>query len=348
MATPIGSASSAPSQVTSLQPPDAAPKAASAQPATNTPDASANAPASPDRGRVAEHQFQGQMVSIALSAQAEKELPAIQKNQQVDIRSPESRNRLLRSAPQVNDISNKAGNGGSICGGSATTNALILSSKTPEQGKANAKAVRDLANSFSNPEKIKPQEETALKHMEAGKMSPTDVQHMQQLMDRIGHRMPLAGANPSGMGLSTTQIACMMTKLSAHGAFKGSDVTMHCNTLPNGTPHWTVTVDRTFANSASGHPNYDKAIVHGGPPPELQKGRSSWQNEINLVNDPVRDEKDPGKGPKVIAQFKQGNDVNQYHEASFNTNEHQNPNSVQSFEKEMYRAAGAHPIQIQQ
>jgi hypothetical protein len=280
------------------------------------------------------------MINFSIQAQAERELPAIQKNQKVDIFNQESKNQLLRSAPQVNDISNKAGNGGSICGGAATTNALILSSKTPEQAKANAKAVRDLANSFSDPVKMKPEEDQALKNMEAGKMSPTDVEHMQQLMDKIGKRMPLAGQNPSGMGLSTTQIAAMTTKLSAFGAFKGVDLKMHCNTLQNGTPHWTVTVDRTFANSASGHPNYDKSVVYGGPPPELQKGRDSWQNEIILNNS-----ENP---PKVITQFKQGNDQKEYRQAVFNTSEYKDPNSGLAFENEMRRASTAPPIPMEQ
>lgn len=187
---------------------------------------------------------------------------------------------------------------------------------------------------------MKPEEEKALKSLEAGKMSPTDVQHMQQLMDKVGKRMPLAGQNLSGMGLSTTQIAAMTTKLSAHGAFKGADMTMHCNTLPNGVNHWTVTVDRTFANSAHGQPNYDKSLVYGGPPPELQKGRDSWQNEIILNNS-----ENP---PKVITQFKQGNDRNEYRQAVFNTADHKDPTSVTAFENEIRRASEAPAIPMQQ
>jgi hypothetical protein len=339
MSNPIGGPTGPPSTPPSVPPSDAESKSKTEAPAENA-QATGTPTSAPDQAKVSEHQWEGKMMSFALQAQAEKELPAIQKNQQVDIFNQEQKNQLLRSAPQVNDISNKAGNGGSICGGAATTNALILSSKTPEQAKANAKAVRDLANSFSDPVKMKPEEEKALKSLEAGKMSPTDVQHMQQLMDKIGKRMPLAGQNPSGMGLSTTQIAAMTTKLSAHGAFKGADVKMHCNTLQNGTNHWTVTVDRTFANSANGHPNYDKSIVHGGPPPELQKGRDSWQNEIILNNS-----ENP---PKVITQFKQGNDQNQYRQAEFNTAEHKDPTSVTAFENEIRRASEALAIPMEQ
>jgi hypothetical protein len=339
MTKPIGGSSGSPNQISNIDQTDAASAGKSAEKTEDASSKSAPTSSSPDHAKVTEHQFSGQMRSLALNAQAERELPAVQKNQQVDIHNPESRNQLLRSAPQVNDISKKAGNDGSICGGAATTNALILSSKTPEQAKANAKAVRDLAKSYDPAIQVKPEEEAALKRLESGKMSPTDVQHMQQLMDRVGHRMPLAGSNPSGMGLSTTQVACMMTKLSAHGAFQGADVKMHCNALQNGNDHWTVTVDRTFANSAHGHPDYDKSLVHGGPPPELQKGREGWRNEIILANSETP--------PRVYAQFKQGNDQNVYREAVFNTAEHKDPTSVGAFEKEIRRAAEAPATPIQ-
>jgi hypothetical protein len=337
MTKPIGGSGSPPGQVSNISPEDSAPKTDTAKAADSTP--TSNPPSEPDHGKVTEHQFAGQMMSLTLNAQAEREMAPIQKSQQVDISSPEAKNNLIRNSPQVNDISKKAGNDGDICGGSATTNALILSGKTPEQAKANADAVRNLAKSYDPPIQIKPDEEKALKGLETSKMSPNDVANMQQLMDRVGHRMPLAGSNPSGGGLSTTQVAAMTTKLSAHGAFKGSDLKMHCNTLPNGMDHWTVTVDRTFANSASGPPKYDKSLVHGGPPPELQKGRETWQNEIilNNLSDP----------PKVITQFKQGDDKNAYREATFNTAEHKDPTSVGAFENEIRRAAQAPPIPIQ-
>jgi hypothetical protein len=336
MPDPIGSGGPRP-PVSNIQP-DSTAKTEAPKQEESAPQ-SANSSSTPDHGKIAEHQFTGQMIHLSLNAQAEREMAPLQKNQAVDLRNPETRNQLIRNTPQVNDISKKAGNDGSICGGSATTNALILSGKTPEQAQANAESVRKLAKSYDPPIQIKPEEEKALKGLETGKMSPNDVSNMQQLMDRVGHRMPLAGSNPSGMGLSTTQVAAMMTKLSAHGAFKGSDVKMHCNSLPNGNDHWTVTVDRTFANSASGPPNYDKSLVHGGPPPELQKGRETWKNEIILDN-----LSDP---PKVIAQFKQGNDQNEYRQATFNTAEHKDPTSVGAFENEIRRASQAPAIPFQ-
>ena len=282
----------------------------------------------------------GYMMGVKINAQAEREMAPLKRNQAVDITNPEMKTHLLRNSPQVNEVSKKEGNDGSICGGAAMTNALIMSSKTPEEAKANAKAVRDLTKTFYE-FKMKPEEETALKHMENGKMSPKDVEHMQQLMDKVGKRMPLAGANPSGMGLSTTQIACAMTKLSAHGAFKGSDVKMHCSTLPSTPPtdHWTVSVDGKFANSASGPPKFDKSIVHGGTPSDVQKSSNTWQNEIQLNNSETP--------PKVIAQFKQPGDTNSYRQATFNTAEHKDPGSVGAFESEIRRAAQAPAIPIQ-
>ena len=139
---------------------------------------------------------------MQIQAQAEKELPPVGKNQQVDITDPDMKNQMLRSAPQVNDISRREGNSNDICGGAALTNGLILSSKTPEQAQANAKAVRELANSYVEADKanksnkpftIKPEEDAALKHMEAGEMSPADTENMQQLME--SNRPPSAAAD---------------------------------------------------------------------------------------------------------------------------------------------------------
>jgi hypothetical protein len=317
-------------------------KAQEAQPA-------GQAQAPKDKSQITEQMFAAQFAGIKLQAQAERELPAVQKNQKVDITDPEMRNQMMRSAPQVNEISKKAGNENDICGGAAMTNALIMSSKTPEQAKANAQAVRDLANSFTKVDKenksktpfaMSAQEQQALKNMESGKMSPNDTMHMQQLMYRIGQRMPLAGSNPSGAGLSTTQIACAMTKLKANGAFPGnSDVRMHCTTLPTGADHWTVSVDRIHANSAGGK-DYNKSLVTGGPPPEVQKGSDKWQNEIIIDNNAE-------PAPKVYAQFKQPGDTNQYREATFDPNQHKDISSFGAFENEIRRAASAPAHQIQ-
>ena len=341
MSDPIGRAGSS-QNVQNIQPQDDTPKTEpkAEEAAAGTSVASSE----PDKAKLAEHQFTGKFISANIQGQAERELAPIGKNQKVDINDPTYRTALLRNSPQVNDISKKAGNDGDICGGAATTNALILSGKTQDQRKDNANAVRGLAKSYDPPIQIKPEEEAALKDLETGHMSPNDVSNMQQLMDRVGHRMPLAGSNPSGTGLSTTQVACMMTKLSSQGAFKGSDVKLNCNTLQTGQPnppdHWTVTVDGTFANSASGAPKFDKALVYGGgTPSELQKSGGSWQNEIILSNS-----ENP---PKVYTQFKQSGDPHVYHEAVFNTAEHKDPTSVGAFENEIRRAANAPGQQIQ-
>ena len=310
----------------------AAPKAEEAAPQQSS------SPSEPDRGKLSEHALEGQMMSAKLTAQAEREMAPITPTQKVDITNQDLRNQLVRNAPQVNDISKKAGNENDICGGAATTNALILSSKTKEQAQANSKAVRDLANSYDPPVKIKPEEDAALKSLASGKMSAVDAQNMQQLMDRIGHRQPQLMSNPSGLGLSTAQVASMTTKLSSFGAFQGADVKMHCNTLPTGADHWTVTVDRTFANSAGGS-KYDKSLVHGGPPPEVQKGNTNWQNEIILDNSE--------KPAKVYTQFKQPGEGNVYHEATFDTSQYKDPTSAGAFEKEMRRAAAAPGTAIQ-
>ena len=346
MPNPIGP-SGPPSTPPSVPPTDAESKSKTETPAENT-QAQSNTLSGPDTNQVSEHQWEGKMMSFAIQAQAEKELPPVGKNQQVDITDPDMKNQMLRSAPQVNDISKREGNSNDICGGAALTNGLILSSKTPEQAQANAKAVRELANSYVEADKanksnkpftIKPEEDAALKHMEAGKMSPADTENMQQLMDRIGHRQPQLMSNPSGLGLSTSQVAGTMTRLSALGAFKGSDVKLQCNTLPTGFDHWTVSVDRTWANSASGAPDYNKSVVHGGPPSETQKGNPNWQNEIILANSETP--------PKVYTQFKQPGDTNQYREATFDTSQYKDLSAAAQFEKEMRRAADAPPIPIQ-
>lgn len=297
----------------------------------------AGTPSEPDHGKISEHHLEGQMMSVALSAQAEREMAPLGPNQKVDITNQDQRNQLVRNAPQVNDISKKAGNENDICGGAATTNALILASKTKEQAQANSKAVRDLANSYDPPVKIKPEEDAALKGLASGKMSPVDTENMQQLMDRIGHRQPQLMSNPSGLGLSTSQVASMTTKLASFGAFEGASVKMHCNTLPTGADHWTVTVDRTFANSAGGS-KYDKSLVYGGPPSEVQKGNPQWQNEIILDNS--------DKPAKVYTQFKQPGEGNVYHEATFDTSQYKDPTSAGAFENEMRRAAKANGTPI--
>jgi hypothetical protein len=304
--------------------------------------ASGEASQSSDTQKVAEHRLDGYMLGVKLQAQAEREMPAITPNQKVDITDKDWRNHMLRQAPQINPVSTKAGNGPDICGGAAMANALVLSSKSSDQAKANANAVRDLAGSFEPKVKLSPEEDTALKNMHDGKMSATDTQHLQQVMYRIGQRMPLAGTNPSGTGLSTTQVGCAMSMLSARGAFKGSNVTMHCNRntfqndqgQKNSIDHWTVTVDNIHANS-QGIAN--KSIVHGGPPADRLKGNPNWQNELTLDNSETP--------PKMYLQFKQqNNSEKEYHQAVVNPNDYKNPDQMLKFEGELRKAAAAPPL----
>jgi hypothetical protein len=257
-----------------------------------------------DPGKLAERQLEGQM----LKAKAEREMNPISANTTVDITNKDMRNQLLRSCPQINPVSTAAGNGPHICGAAAVTNALVLSSKTPEQAKANAQAVRDLAKNAPGGVKLNPAEDSALKKMESGKMSPADVQHVQQLMYRIGGTMPNGGVNTTDGGLSTVQVGSMMTMLAKRGAFEGSSVTMHCNRQkgPNGEfDHWTTTVDGVHANSQD---KSNKSRVHGGPPPELARGSNNWQNELwlNTNNKPaelhcqIKGDGDTGKQHRYI------------------------------------------------
>jgi hypothetical protein len=344
--TKIGGPSGPPQQPGNVQSTDSAQAAQNTSSPQDSAAATANQPAaqSSDSGKAAEHAMSGYMVGVKLQAQAEREMPPIKPNQQIDLMDKDYRNHMLRSAPQINPVSTKAGNGPDICGGAAMANALVLSSKTPEQSHANAKAVRDLAGSLTPPVKISPEEDQALKNMEKDKptLSAVDTQHMQQLMYRIGQRMPLAGSNPSGTGLSTTQMGCAMSMLKARGAFKGSDVTMHCNrnTFQDekknnySIDHWTVTVDRMYANS-QGPGN--RSVVHGGPPADHLKGSQNWQNELTVYGN-----EEP---PKIYLQFKQQNNrPNEYHEAIVDPNKYKDPNDMLKFEDEMRRAAGRPPL----
>lgn len=308
----------------------------------SSPASSSSANQSTDSVKLAEHHLDGYTVSVKLNAQAEREMPALSPNKPVDITDPDWRRHMLRQAPQVNEISKKAGNAGDICGGAAMANALVLSSKTPEQAKANAKAVRDLAGSFDpNKVQLSKEEDRALKNMESGKMSGVDTQHLQQVMYRIGQRMPLAGSNPEGTGLSTTQMGCAMSMLKARGAFEGSNVAMHCNrnTFKDDKgkeatiDHWTVTVDNTFANS-QGPAN--RSVVHGGPPPDRLKGTNDWQNELILNN--------YEKPPQLHMQFKQPNNKpNEYQEAVIDPSRYKDPTDMLAFENEVRKAAGQPP-----
>ncbi|HSP07080.1 MAG TPA: hypothetical protein VLR94_07875 [Acidobacteriota bacterium] len=312
MGNPVGSATVRTGQVnnsSNIQAADA--NSAAAKPAESQ---SAQEPvaqrASDPSGKVAEHQLDGQLSKVM----AERELNPVSPNTTVDITNKEMRNQLLRSCPQTNPISTAAGNAPHICGAAATANALVLSSKTTEQAKANAQAVRDLArNAPSGGVKLSAGEDASLKKMEAGKMSPTDVQHLQQVLYRIGGKMPNGGMNMSDGGLSTVQMGAMTTMLAKRGAFEGSSVTMHCNsqTGKNGTfDHWTTTVDGIHANSQviNERDKTEKSAVQGGPPAALARGTDKWQGELWLSpnNKPaelhaqIRGDGDTGKEHRAL------------------------------------------------
>jgi hypothetical protein len=282
-----------------------------------------------DSGRMnMEMAFSGQAVAAGLhAAVGEKEGPKVTQNQQVDITSgQQARVDLLRSAPQMNPISKAAGNGPNLCGGASVANALILSSKTPEQAKANAKAVQNLAGALKPPLKMSGAEQQALKNFESGKISPQDAQHMQQVMYRMAQRMPIGGqSNPNLQGVSTSQVATTMAALRSHGAFQGSSVTMHCNRLSTGFDHWTTSVDGIHANSQG--PN-DKSIVHGGPPSELSKSNSSWQNEIWLnPNDTP---------PKMHVDYR--SDQDHYKHAEIQADKYKEQESFIDLEDQLFKA----------
>jgi hypothetical protein len=327
-----------------VQSTDSAPKNEETKKTAENSSTSSSPTQTTDSMKITEHRLDGYMVGVKLNAQAEREMPPLSPNKPVDITDRDWRNHMLRQAPQVNDVSMKAGNAYHICGGAAMSNALIMSSKTPEQAKANARAVRDLAGSLDPKVQLSKEEDQALKNMESEKpkMSAVDAQHLQQVMYRIGQRMPLASKNPEGTGLSTTQVGCAMNMLKARGAFEGSNVTMHCNRNTfkddqgkEGTiDHWTVTVDGNFANSQVVPGN--RSIVQGGPPPDRAKGTKDWQNEITING--------YEKPPTMYLQFKQPeNKANEYQEAVIDVSKYKDPNDMLSFENEVRKAAKAPP-----
>lgn len=249
------------------------------------------------------------------NAQAEREMPPVGKNQQVSLADKDMRNQMLRGAPQVNEVSKKAGNGGDICAGAAMSSAVIMTSDTPEKAAANAKAVRDLANDVTKNDDpktkpfIKPEEEAALKRMEGGTMSSTDAMHMQQLMYRLEGRMPSMTLNPEGKGRSPGQVGSMAAMLKQRGGLPGpEDVTFHQNGTRDaagnlGNDHWTVTVGRTHVNSDA---RGNKSTVTGGPPPELARSNPDWRSDISVYNS------DPPV--KVVTGFKTNPTDKGYHE----------------------------------
>jgi len=112
----------------------------------------------------------------------------------------EARKALAASTPQINDTSVKAGNSQSICGAAAMTNSLILTDK----GGANAKAIESLASKAGV--QTSDEEKTAIQNFKDGKLSPKDVQHLQQVVYRTGVKgetgnEPKPNVTPEGLEL---------------------------------------------------------------------------------------------------------------------------------------------------
>ncbi|MBI5498178.1 MAG: hypothetical protein HY904_24460 [Deltaproteobacteria bacterium] len=125
--------------------------------------------------------LQGRLGPSAPAAAA----PAAPAADRVDIRlgnaeaQQAARRKLLASAPQVNPTSIKAGNGRTLCAGAAVAGALILTDKNG----SNARALERTLN--GNGVEVSAEEKGALAAFKSGKLTPTDVQHLQQLTYRL-------------------------------------------------------------------------------------------------------------------------------------------------------------------
>lgn len=332
---PVGSGQNTTSNQAVGQTAVAEPKAAEKDASSNGTSESKNN-GSDSHALKGEFAFTGQMKAAAMAEHFHN--TQMNPNTPVDITNKEARNDLLRNTPQINPISTANGNGPHLCGGASMANALILSSNSPEKAKANAQAVRkgvdaligqDKANGSKKPFQMSAEENAALKRMETGKMSPNDAMQLQQLMYKLGKRAPIGGlSNPSGEGLSTSQIASTMAMLKANGAFKESSVTMHCQRQPSGYDHWTTSVDGTHVNSQVGSKN--KSAVMGGPPVEANPNNQAWQNEIWL---------NPWSEPSTISvKFRGEKDKEPQHQiAELQTSKYDSPGKLQDFESDLFR-----------
>jgi hypothetical protein len=259
---------------------------------------------------------------VTLQATAERQMASVGPNQSVNLADRSMRLQLLRACPQVNPISLKAGNAEFVCGGAAAANALVLSASDPAKAKANAEAVRKLAGSFSTPEQPSPAEDKALAALAAGKMSPQDVQQLQQLMFRLAQRCGQGVGGP----VTVVQMGMMASALAANGAFAGADVTFH-NHKNNGVDHWSCTVGNLHANS---YGPGKKSLVYGGPPPELQKQNDVWKGELRLDA--------TGATPSLTMQTRGPKDTaTQYREARFDVSQYAAPERQGDFGQEALR-----------
>jgi hypothetical protein len=259
---------------------------------------------------------------VTLQTQAERQMVPLGPTQSVNLSDRSARLQLLRGCPQVNPVSAKAGNGEFLCGGAAMTSALVLSASDPAKAKANAAAVRKLAGSFSIPEKLAPAEDKALSNMASGKMSPQDVQHLQQLMFRLAQRSGQGAGGP----VTVAQMGMLASTLAAAGAFQGSDVTFH-NHKNNGVDHWSCTAGGVHANT---YGPGKKSLVYGGPPPELNKSNDVWKGELRL---------DAAASPPSLTMQTRGpqDTASQYREAHYDVTKYATPDRQGDFAQEALR-----------
>lgn len=225
--------------------------------------------------------FVNQSFIPTMTAQAEREMPALN-TKPVNINTPEGRKQLISDTSQVNEVSKKAGNDQTICGGASVANALVLASDTPAKAKANSDALRASASKLAG---ISAAEDTALKNMAKGQMSTTDLAHLQQLSQKLvkssNQGEPLANAG---------EMATAVTLLKANGGFPGptpQTVEFHNTRLPppGEANHWTVSVDGQHANSLTSK-GYKGASVTNGAPPEAKMAASNekWRGGVMLQN----------------------------------------------------------------
>lgn len=233
-------------------------------PSAKPPDASSAAPTKPD--------------AYAAGTVAAK--PAAAPTQSVNFLTPEGKKQLIENSSQVNPISQKAGNAQEVCGGASIANALVMSSNTPEQAKANAGALRAAAKNVTG---LTDAQDRALTNMEKGTMSPTDLQHLQQLSYGLvksqGQGEKLANAGEMGMAVSL---------LKANGAFPGAQMVEFHNARlppPGQANHWTVTVDGNHANSLD--PQGNQGASFGPQTPEnvqMQASNKNWRGGVMLLH----------------------------------------------------------------
>ncbi len=263
----------------------------------------------------------------ATETTAERET-ATDRNKQINIvgDTPEAHQKrveLLRSTPQINKTSGPDGE--NMCGGTALTSAMILDSgKTspPDAAKKNADAIRAVYGDLckdeqGKPKKLTEEQNTALKHLADGNVSPKDVEHLQKTLYEVTQKVQgqgEGGVNDQGMVEAVNQ-------LRARGGFAGgSDVKFHLNkgeaSRPGGR-HWTTTVDGvhvdtwpTMYDRDKPYNNQGKSLVTGFPgasePDNLQKGKKGWEADVSFSGDsPVNLEYMPpeGKKPPVSISF---------------------------------------------